>query len=595
MSYLRRVVRKLIPRRADTSAVGTTVVLAGVVGVTVGLLVLATDGLIDLLRGDVFGRLAEAASGLPSPWGFFMARLVPGISLTAMLVLVAGMLRRWAPEARGPGVGEVMNCVSREGGYIRSRVIFLKPLATALCIGAGAPLGLEGPVVQMGGALGSLAGRRFQLGIANIRILVAAGAAAGMAVKYGAPIGGAVLSAELILGSTGPAALLPLIVASFLGVLTRHAVMGNVAEFVVAEPPAFAATDYALFAVLGIAAGVASVYFIRMIVATDDLANALFARWWTKALACGLGVGLICALQPKLLGTGQQVVQRLMERPDYSICLLLVFILLKPLLCSATLAGGASGGVFAPSLLTGAALGGLFARLAGGALGLELAPSAYVMVGMAAVMGAVMRAPLQAILITFELTNNYAMIPPLMITCVIGLKVSEMFEPESAFTWQLARAGRKLRRGMDFSLLERLTVEDVMDGEFVALPQDALITEVADLVRASENRTFPVVGADGHLSGLVMLARLVAAGSEAAQTRKVPAVRDLLEPKIVYLEPEHALEEAWEMMGNYDYDCLPVCRPGSHGLELVGICEKEAIQELHDRLTFVTLSEELGS
>lgn len=578
-----------MPPRAETSAVGMTVVLAGVVGVATGLLVLATDGAIEFLDGRVFGRVALLAAGLPPRWRV-VGTLAPAVMLAAVLVAVAWALRRWAPEAGGPGVGEVMDSVGRQGGYIRSRVILLKPLATALCIGAGAPLGLEGPVVQTGAAVGSLAGRRFQLSVSNIRILVAAGAAAGLAVKYGAPIGGAVLSAELILGSTGPVALLPLIVASFLGVFTRHGVMGNVAEFDIRMEASFGAADYVLFMALGLAAGIAATYFIKVLMLSDRLVGALFGRWWAKALFCGLGVGLVCTLRPELFGTGKGMVQRLLTDPDYSLGLLLVFVLLKPLLCSTALAGGASGGVFAPSLFAGAALGGLFARLAGDLLGLELTTSAYVMAGMAAVMGAVMRAPLQAILVTFELTHNYAVIPPLMITCVCALKVSELFEPDSAFTWQLARAGRKLRRGMDFSLLEGLTVADVMDEEFVALPEGAPITQLGDLVKASENRTFPVVREDGRLRGIVMLASLMAAGSRVQGGGRVPAVRDLLEPGLVHLEPDSSLVQAWETMGNYDYDCLPVCRPGGDGLELVGICEKEAIMEMHDRQAFVALT-----
>jgi CIC family chloride channel protein len=267
-----------------------------------------------------------------------------------------------------------------------------------------------------------------------------------------------------------------------------------------------------------------------------------------------------------------------------------VLLFMKPLLCATSLAGGASGGVFAPSLVAGAALGGLFARFVGNALGLDLTASAYVMAGMAAVMGAVMRAPLQAILVTFELTHNYAVIPPLMITCVLALKVSELFEPDSAFTWQLARAGRKLRGGLDFSLLNGLTVADLMDDEFVALPEHAPITELGALIRASENRTFPVLGEDGKLRGIVMLANLMAAASRARASGRAPAVEDLLEPESVWLEPATPLLSAWETMGNYDYDCLPVCRKEHDGLTLLGICEREAILEMHDRQAFVALT-----
>ncbi len=584
--HLRRLYRKLIPPRAETSAVGMTVLLAGVVGIGAGLLALLLGWLITWLNRHLFFGIGHGLDALPGPWNYCLI-LIPA----AVFLLVAWVLRRWAPEAYGAGISHVMSAVGR-GGYIRRRVMFIKPLATALCIGAGAPLGMEGPVVQAGAAVGSAVGGRFKMGVENIRILVAAGAAAGLAAKYGAPIGGAVFSAELILGSASTAALLPLIVASFLAVLTRHAVMGGTPEYqIAAEHFHFAGADYLAFLVLGVACGLAAVYFIKTIFAAEATMDRLFSQWWAKALFGGLVVGLVGFLCRDLLGTGRPVIQTLLTEPEYSLKLLLLFVVLKPLLCSTALASGTSGGIFAPSLFAGAALGALFVRVLSGGLSLETAPTAaYVMVGMAAVMGAVMRAPLQAILVTFELAHNYSLVPPLMIACVVSLKVSELFEPESAFTRWLVRKGERIRRGMDFALLDGIRVRDIMDEQYVALPADASIGEIAPLVRASENRTFPVVGDDGKLAGIVMLAGLMAAAVRSAAGAPQPAVRELLEPEPVYLGPDDSLARAWRVMGNYDYDCLPVCLWTPEGLNILGICEKEAIVEMHDRQAFVTLS-----
>ncbi|MCK4284040.1 MAG: chloride channel protein, partial [Candidatus Brocadiae bacterium] len=424
------MLRKVVPPRAETSAVGTTVVLAGAVGIVAGLMALLISWMIGSLNRNVFFGIGTRPDALPAPWRFALV-LVPPV----VFLLIAYVIRRWAPEVRGTGIARVMSAVGRSGGYIRRRVIVLKPIATALCIGAGAPLGMEGPVVQTGAAVGSLAGHRFRMGVSNIRILVAAGAAAGLAAKYGAPVGGAVFSAELILGSASTAALLPLIVASFLAVVTRNAVLRGAVEYAFPAQPHLVPADYILFALLGVGCGLAAVYFIKMIFATEDTMKRLFSQWWARAVFGGLLIGMVGFVRPELLGTGRRMVQKLLDSPVASLQLLLLFVLLKPLLCSVGLGTGASGGVFAPSLFTGAALGALFARLAAGALPLEIAPSAsYVMAGMAGVMAAVMRAPLQAILITFELTHNYSVIPPLMITCVVSMKVSELLEPESAFT-----------------------------------------------------------------------------------------------------------------------------------------------------------------
>ncbi|MCK4375764.1 MAG: chloride channel protein [Candidatus Brocadiae bacterium] len=538
--YLRRLIRKVIPPRAETSAAGMTVFLAGILGVGAGALALLMDWLVRFLNRHLFFEIGGRADSLPSPWHFLLV-LVPAV----VFLLVAAVLRRWAPEVAGTGISEVMSAIGRRGGFIRKRVVALKVLATSLCIGAGAPLGLEGPVVQAGAALGSLAGRRFRMGVTNIRILVAAGAAAALAAKYGAPIGGAVFSAELLLGSASTAALLPLIVASFLAVVTRNAVLRGAVEYAFPAQPHLVPADYILFALLGVGCGLAAVYFIKMIFATEDTMKRLFSQWWARAVFGGLLIGMVGFVRPELLGTGRRMVQKLLDSPVASLQLLLLFVLLKPLLCSVGLGTGASGGVFAPSLFTGAALGALFARLAAGALPLEIAPSAsYVMAGMAGVMAAVMRAPLQAILITFELTHNYSVIPPLMITCVVSMKVSELLEPESAFTRGLVRAGEKIRRGIDLALINGLTVADVMERDYVALPAGATIWEIAEPVESSENRTFPVVGNDGELRGIVMLASLIAAGVRSQESGRAPKVKDLLEPVPVHLQPDDPLYDA---------------------------------------------------
>ncbi len=589
MSRLQRILRKVFPPRAETSAMGVTVLLAGAVGVGAALLALATERGIVLLSRQVFGQLYAAGAALPARWRFASFLLRPA-ALAAALVVVAYVIRRWAPEARGMGIGQVMSAVGRRGGYLRGRLIGVKPLVTILSIGAGAPLGLEGPVVQSGAALGSAAGRRFKMGTSNVRILAAAGAAAGLAAKYGAPIGGAVFSAELVLGSTSPGALLPLMMASFLAVATRNAVLRGAPEYVIAVEVAPGLLDYALLALLGVACGIAATYFIKLIFATEDAMERVLEPWWAKALFGGLVIGIAGSMAPELLGTGKPVIQQLLRSPTFPVRLLVIFVLARPLLSSVALAARASGGVFAPSLFAGAALGALCARLAADVLGLQMASSScYVMAGMAGVMGAVMRAPLQAILVTFELTHNYAMVPSLMLTCVISMKVSELFEAESAFTRRLVRAGERIRQGMDLSLLEGLTVSDVMSPDHVALPASATIDRIDEAVRRSDNRTFPVVDAEGRLVGLVMLGSLMAAGVRAETTGRVARVEELLEPALVHLAPEDTLADAWQVMGNYDYDCLPVCRAGAEGPALIGVCEKEAISEMHDRQSFISL------
>jgi len=580
------LLRQIVPPRSETSAVGMTVVMAGFVGIGAGLLALLIEWLIFALNAHVFMGLGPTSQTPFGTWSLLLA-LIPA----AVFVAVAWALRRWAPETIGGGTAQVISSVGHRGGFIRRRVIPLKVLGTALGIGAGAPLGMEGPAIYTGAAVGSLIGRRSHMAVSNTRILVGAGAAAALAAKYNAPIGGAVFTSELILGSAGASALLPLITAAFMGVLARHAVWGNAPEYFVPSGMTFSGRDYLAFVALGLACGLVAAYFIKVLFACEDHMSRLFKQWWARAAFGGLAVGLMALLLPELLGTGRPVIQRMIREPDLSLRVLVLFILLKPILCAVAMGSGVSGGVFAPTLFTGAAVGALLANVLPRIGVLELAPgTAYVMAGMAGVMGATMRAPLQAVLVTFELAQEYSLIPPLMITCVVALKVSELFEPESVFTRRLVRGGERMKSGMDFGLLEGVTVADVMDGDYVALPVDAALPELAEPLRKAENRTFPVADRDGRLCGIVTLARLIAGAARAQQGGALPELRSLLEPEQVFLCPGDSLEHAWEVMLNYDYDCLPVCHAGTDGLQIVGICEREAIVEMDDRQAFIRLT-----
>ncbi len=579
--------RFFAPPRADTSAAGATLLLASFVGVCAALLALAVKWLIGVLNIDMFLGIGHPPVLRPLYWRYALVAIPP------VAFLISGyIIHRWAPETGGSGVDRVMSAVGHRAGYIRKRVILLKSALSVLCIGAGAPLGMEGPVVHSGAAIGSLLGRRMRLGVSNIRILVAAGAAAALAAKYGTPVGGAIFSAELILGSTSADALLPVLVAAFLAVATRHVVRGQVAEYVVHFSYSFSVVDYLLLAPLGALCGLAAAWFIKTVFAVGDVMDTLFSRWWPKALFGGLVISLIGFLAPGLLGMGNSVVQRLLNGEVMAVGVLVIFVIGKPLLCSVAFGSGTSGGVFAPALFAGAALGALFAR-AVAPLELTAAPSgAFAIIGMAALMGAVMRAPLQAILIAFELTQSYYMVPALMLACVISFKVSQAFEPESVFTRRLVRAGERLSHGMDFALLEGLRVSDIMKRGFVLLPADADIGNIGALLRESENTTFPAADEEGRLVGIITLSRLVASANAARRAPGTVLVRDLLEPHTVSLHLDDPVLTAWRTMGHYDYDCLPVCSGDCEGRRIVGICEKEAIIELHDRQSFVAMMRE---
>jgi CIC family chloride channel protein len=585
LNWLQDLYRRVVPPREESAATGVTMVAAGMVGVGAGAVSLGMEWLT---------RTMDMRQYVPAAgWGLGARVLVPVV----VFVFVAWLLRRFVPEATGVGISSLMTCVGRRGGYIRPRVIPLTALTTSLTIAAGAPLGLEGPVAQAGAGVGSLAGRRLRLGTANIRILVGAGAAGAIAAKYGAPIGGAVFAAEIILGGAGAGTLLPLIAAAFLAVLTRAVVHGpEAAEYAVPALLPLNLPDHLRMILLGTACGVGAAVFIKMFYRLQDAMDRALPSWWTRAVFAGLVIGGVGLLLPRAaLSTGRDLVQRLLAGDAALAAGLLVFLVVaRPVLTALGLGARVSGGIFMPALLAGAALGTLAAR----AFGIDPAHTTpYVLVGMAAMVAAAMRAPLQAVLIIFELTRDYRVVPALMIACAISVKLSEVLEPDSFFTRALVRSGERFQNGMDLSLLDRLRISEVMKTDFVSLPLEADIREVADSVRRSENRTFPVADRHGHLQGLVMLSRLIAAATHAGYSpgaAEEHPVRELLEPDLVYLRPNDTASEAWRVMGNYDYDCLPVCESQEGGLRVVGICEKESIVERVDREAFVELQERIS-
>jgi CIC family chloride channel protein len=328
--WLRAALRALAPPRAETSAAGATLLLASFVGVCAALLALAVKWLIGALNDAMFLRIGQPTHLLPVPLRYVLVAIPPAAFLVSGYVI-----HHWAPEAAGSGIDKVMSAVGHRAGYMRARVIALKGALSALCIGAGAPLGMEGPVVQTGAAVGSLLGRHSRLGISNIRILVAAGAAAGLAAKYGTPIGGAIFSAELILGSASADALLPVIVAAFLAVATRHVVWGSVPEYAIQISYLFGVVDYLLLAALGILCGLVAAWFIKAVFAAEDVMDSLFSHWWPKAVFGGLIISLVGFLAPDVLGTGNHVIQGLLNGQTVAVSVLVVFLVVKPLLCSA--------------------------------------------------------------------------------------------------------------------------------------------------------------------------------------------------------------------------------------------------------------------
>ncbi|HUB36454.1 MAG TPA: chloride channel protein [Solirubrobacteraceae bacterium] len=374
---------------------------------------------------------------------------VPGLGIWfVVLVPVLGgliygpLVSRFAPEARGHGVPEVMYAVNRLGGRMRPQVPVVKSLASAVCIGAGGSVGREGPIVQIGSALGSLAGQALGLSESHLRLLVACGAAGGISATFNAPIAGVFFALELILRNFETRSFGLVVLSSVTADAIGRAAFGShpfltLPSFTFSSP-----LELLLYAGLGLLATAVGLAFVRVLYHGEDLADRLWrGPEWLRPAAGGVLLGLLLLAVPEMYGVGYPVLQ-LAVAGHYAILVLLGLLAAKILATSLTMWIGGSGGVFAPSLFMGAMLGAAYGAIAHHLLPqLAVAPGAYALVGMGAVFAAAARAPITAVIIIFELTGDYHVILPLMFAIVLATALANELTPDTIYTLKLRRRG----------------------------------------------------------------------------------------------------------------------------------------------------------
>ncbi len=548
---------------------------AGAIGLGSGLGVVAFYHLIDL--------------------AYWLLYLTPAVYLTQSGVLAyrplltgLGLMVAWA-VMRGPGRGheglnipDVQRAVAREGGRLPYRPVAARTVASAITLGSGGAAGSEGPVAVLGAAVGSFLGRAFRSDPARTKILVAAGAAAGISAAFNAPLAGAFFALEEILGSLSVGAFPPVVVASVVAAVVSHSFLGNNPAFPIPEEYGYLLQRELLvfYPVLGIIAGLVSALFVRTFFGTETVVRRLKLHPAVIALAAGVIVGVLVLLSGGLLvGHGHLAVHLdVFGRMSWQTLSLLA--LGSILATSITLQAGGSGGVFTPSLYVGAATGGAF----GVALSalfpeLELRPEAYALVGMGAVVASATAAPITGILLVFEMTNDYEIILPLMLTTVVANLVARRIEPDSLYSGWLRRRGERLQHGADRDVMAGIRVADAFD------PAAAVVAESAslDLLLAHLGRglytDLPVVDAERRLVGIITLADL----GRLAGSRDVPP--DLVAADVATqgetVTPQDSLLEAVRRMGVRGTPSIPVVDPTSG--RLLGVVSRAHVLALYER------------
>lgn len=408
------------------------IILAVTVGVLTGL---GSVGFIYVLES-----VAEFARG-PVASAFERFGTAQLVLLPALGGLMVGpLVQRFAREAKGHGVPEVMTALATRGGHIRKRVVSVKVIASSLTIGFGGTAGREGPMVQIGSAIGSIVGQATKLTAADVRTLVTCGAAGGVAATFNAPIAAAIFSMEVLIGRIRTDFLLVLL-TSLSSCLVARYFLGNFPAFMAPVYTLVSPAEVPLYFLMGTLIGVAAIAYVRLLYWSEDR----FGRWrfpeWLKPAVGGLMVGLVIRFFPEVYGASFDAIESaLWVRFPWEL-LFGLFVAALVANC-ATLGSGGSGGVFAPSLYMGAMLGGVF-----GSFAHALFPDwtggsgAYAMVGMAAFFAAAAKAPTTSILILFEMTNDYRIMLPLMAAVVGSVYISHRFSPFSIYTLRLHQRG----------------------------------------------------------------------------------------------------------------------------------------------------------
>jgi CIC family chloride channel protein len=497
-------------------------------------------------------------------WGndHYMGKWWLTILIPAVGAFIVGMIIYFfSKEAKGHGVPEVMEAISLKNGVIRPRVVLSKVIASALTIASGGSVGREGPIIQIGSAIGSTLGQVFKLSKRRMRTLVGCGAAAGIAAAFNTPIAGAMFSVEIILGDFAISQFSPIVISSVTATVVSRIFYGNY--------PAFEVPLYALrhplellpYALLGLIAGFVGILFIKVLYFLEDKFDSVKIPDYYKTAFGGILLGIIGLKFPEVFGVGYDALhQALLGK--MSIMFLFALIFLKILASSITLGSGSSGGIFAPSLFIGAMTGGFFGNIVHKLFpAVTAGPGAYALVAMSAVVAATTHAPITAILIIFEMTNDYKIILPLMIATIISLTTTR-FLKGSIYTLKLLKKGINIHQGREINILKAMTVKGVMRPSIEIIPPDTSMRKLVEKFIKSDHSFFYIPDEKGNISERISQQELSSAAPDFENLKDFVVAQDIATPNQLLVNENDHLDYIMKEFAKENIDEIPVVSEG---------------------------------
>ncbi|MFK5927276.1 MAG: chloride channel protein [Desulfuromusa sp.] len=567
------------------------IVLAVIIGMLGGLGNYLFRQAIELIHWAVFEQSLNLLDISLDEWSAKRALVLFIPALGGLLVIPLWML--FAKDLKG-GFATFLVRVNLQGAKLPFRPLLTKGLASAITLGTGGSAGQEGPIAVIGGTIGSQFGKMFKMSGNRIKVLVACGAAAGVAATFNAPLAGVFFATEIVLlSSFEVASFTSIVIASGMATVVSRALLGNVSELVTAPYTMDSLWEIGLYVLLGVLIGCLAAGFIHFHIKIKDLIEAVKLPRLSKPVIGGLMVGAIGIGLPQVFGNGYDFVGSVLsgQQPWY---LLILLVVAKMVATSITLGSGMPGGLFAPCLFLGAVAGGAYGQL------LELifpaahiSSGAYALVGMGAFLAAATHAPMTAIFLLFEITDSYEIIIPIMLACVIGTAIASHLKNDSLETAELSRLGIDLEAGKERNIMKNLLVGEVMSRRVETVPENMTLGHFADFIQQTHHTDFPLIDELGELTGIISVQDFLGVVFEK-ELMDLVVIKELATKDVITVHPEEDLDTAMRKIGYRNIEQLPVVDQESHR-HLYGIISRRDMVSAYNRALMTrTLEDEDG-
>src|SRR5499427_6333333 len=533
--------------------------LAAGIGLLAGIVAYILYKLIGLFTNLFFFH--EWTTTFRSVGGHHLGAWVIGVPVIGGLI-VGVMAKYGSSKIKGHGIPEAMEAVLVNRSRIEPKVALLKPISAALAIGTGGPFGAEGPIIQTGGALGSMVGQLLHTTASERKVLLACGAAAGMSATFNTPIAGVILAIELLLFEFKSRSFIPLVIASTLATAVHMQLLGPGPMFQVAQVDFGIPHALPFYILLGPLCGLAAVFLSKVLYWVEDMFERLPVDelWWPAIGA--LGLGIIGYFVPRVFGVGYETIGAILNG-ELAWKILLIVMIAKFAALVISLGSGTSGGLLAPTFMWSAAMGGLFAMIGNHVFpNAHLSPAAFALVAMGAVFGAASRATFSFIIFAFEITRDYNSVLPLMLVAVIADGIAMLFMPRSSImTEKLARRGLRVHQDYEADVLTQVTVADTMEKDAPVIPAGTRVGEVAERIArhdtaVARHEAMLISDGDGKLAGIVTRGDILRA-LEQDKTGAI-TVEQAGNTKVVVAYPDELVSEAAAKLLRFEIGRLPV-------------------------------------